>query len=327
MQTTRLDPSTPGRTRRGIRYLKTVPVLPSVVTLGNVFFGFLAMAKSADAVLLASQGGMALVPAVVHKIEVAALLIFVAMVFDALDGTVARLTRQTSPFGAQLDSLADMVTFGVAPAFIAKVLIEFHVQPGLQILPTHPKLYYVAAAIYVLCAAMRLARFNVEVRSAEADDHQEFAGLPSPAAAAVVAALLLFFCSMKDTGELPFFTELVRDLGGEVWLMWSMPVALVVLGLLMVSRLPYPHLVVTFLRGRHSFPLVASLVILVGVAALEWQFAVAVLTIGYVLVGIGLGLFRLVTTGRVERGPELTEAALPDADEPFEPPRSPPYLN
>ncbi len=316
-----------GRTRRGLRYLKTVPVLPSVVTLGNVFFGFLAMAKSVDAVLLASESGMALTPAVVHKIEVAALLILVAMVFDALDGTVARLTRQTSLFGAQLDSLADMVTFGVAPAFIAKVLIEFHVQPALQVLPTHPKLYYVAAAIYVLCAAMRLARFNVEVRSAEADDHQEFAGLPSPAAAAVVAGLLLFFCSMKDTSELPFFTELLKDVNGEVWIMWCMPVTLVVLGLLMVSRFPYPHLVVTFLRGRHSLPLLASLVILVGLAALEWQFALAVLTIGYVLMGIGLGLFRLITTGRMERGPELTEAALPDADEPYDPPRSPPYLN
>jgi phosphatidylserine synthase len=103
--------------------------------------------------------------------------------------------------------------------------------------------------------------------------------------------------------------------------------ALVVLGLLMVSRFPYPHLVVTFLRGRHSLPLLASVVILVGLAALEWQFALVVLTIGYVLVGIGLGLFRLITTGRMERGPELTEAALPDADEPYDPPRSPPYLN
>jgi len=319
-----------GRTRRGLRYLKTVPVLPSVVTLGNVFFGFLAMAKSVDAVLLAGQRDMALTPAVVHKIEVAALLIFVAMVFDALDGAVARLTRQTSAFGAQLDSLADMVTFGVAPAFIAKVLIEFHTQPGLQVLPTHPKLYYVAAAIYVLCAAMRLARFNVEVRSADADDHQEFAGLPSPAAAAVVAALLLFFCAMKDTGDLPFFTELLQGSSGEVWVIWFLPVALVVLGLLMVSRFPYPHLVVTFLRGRHSFPLLASLVILVGLAALEWEFALVVLTIGYVLVGIGLGLFRLMTTGRMERLQELTEAALPDADEPdepYDPPRSPPYLN
>ncbi|MHC4814456.1 MAG: CDP-alcohol phosphatidyltransferase family protein, partial [Planctomycetota bacterium] len=191
----------------------------------------------------------------------------------------------------------------------------------------HPKLYYVAAAIYVLCAAMRLARFNVEVRSADADDHQEFAGLPSPAAAAVVASLLVFFCSLQDTDDLPFFTELLKGQGVDVWIMWCMPVALVVLGLLMVSRFPYPHLVVTFLRGRHSFPLLASLVILVGLAALEWQFALAVITIGYVLVGIGLGLFRLVTLGRLERGPELTESALPDADEPFDPPRSPPYLN
>ncbi len=327
MAITRLEPPPTGRARRGLRYLKTVPVLPSLVTLGNVFFGFLAMAKAADAVILATQNGMVLSPAVLGKIEVAGLLLFVAMVFDALDGTVARLTRQTSPFGAQLDSIADMVTFGVAPAFIAKVLIEFHVQPSLAVLPAHPKLYYVAAAIYVLCAAMRLARFNVEVQSADADDHQEFAGLPSPAAAAVVASLLVFFCSLKDSDEQSFFTGLLRDGGADAWIMWCMPMVLVLLGLLMVSRFPYPHVVVTFLRGRHSFPLLATLVILMGLAALEWQFALAVLTTGYVLFGIGLGVFRLVTTGRFERGPELTEAALPDADEPYDPPRSPPYLN
>lgn len=317
MATPRLQDLRKGRARRGLRYLKTVPVLPSVVTLGNVFFGFLAMAKAADALVLVNASNLILTPAALHKIEVAALLIFVAMVFDALDGTVARLTRQTSPFGAQLDSLADMVTFGVAPAFIAKVLVD-------QVLPTHPKLYYVAAAIYVLCAAMRLARFNVEVRSEAADDHTEFAGLPSPAAAAVVAAMLVFFCALKATQEdLPFFTAWLAEHGAENWLAWSLPSVLVVLGLLMVSRIPYPHLIVTMLRGRHSFPFLATLVIAVGLAALEWQFALALITVGYVVAGVLLGVFRLVTTGRLERTAELRSEALPDADE-YDPPHSPP---
>src|SRR5262249_40608794 len=102
--------------RRRLRNLRRVPVLPSLVTLGNLFFGFLAMAKVADAVMLSASGQTQPMfnDEVVAKLEAGTILIFVAMIFDALDGTVARLTKQTTKFGAQLDSLADVVTFGVA---------------------------------------------------------------------------------------------------------------------------------------------------------------------------------------------------------------------
>ena len=100
-------------------------MLPSLVTLGNLFFGFLAIAKVADALRTAGPGTA--FAEVVGLFEAAAILIFVAMICDALDGQVARMTGQATPFGAQLDSIADMVTFGVAPAFLGKVLIDWHV--------------------------------------------------------------------------------------------------------------------------------------------------------------------------------------------------------
>ena len=301
MSSPRLEelPATGSPRRRRLRDLKQVPVLPSLITLGNIFFGFLAIAKAVDAVILwdpaipLQQQGE-----VVALLEMGALLVFVAMVFDALDGSVARLTNQSTPFGAQLDSLADMVTFGVAPAFLAKVLIGFHARSSDSILPTHPKLYYVAAAIYVLCAAMRLARFNVESPGPRYSDHKEFRGLPSPAAAAVLCATVAFYCTREDSRQVLsqwLLPEAVYD-----WMIRALPMGLVALALLMVSRVPYPHVIYTLVRGRHSFPFLAALVVLIGVIALEWQFALAILSVIYVLWGMGLGAYRLVTSGRIE---------------------------
>lgn len=286
----------PQRRRRRLRDLKNVPVLPSLVTLGNVFFGFLAIAKIADALRRSTPG--AEFSEVVGLFELAAVLVFVAMVFDALDGRIARMTGQTTPFGAQLDSMADMVTFGVAPAFIGKTLVDWHAQTdGNNLLPLHPKLYYGAAAIYVLCAAMRLARFNVETGPQE-EDHREFRGLPSPAAAAVVCSLIAFFCTKDDSKE--FVGRALFTPEQFQWIVVLMPLVLPTLGLLMVSRVPYPHAVHAIVKQRHSFPFLAALVVIIGVAAVEWQFALAVLTVGYVFWGLGLGLYRLVTTGRLD---------------------------
>ena len=228
------------------------------------------------------------------------MVIFVAMIFDALDGAVARMTRQTSAFGAQLDSMADMVTFGVAPAFLAKVLIDLH--PAETDMP--PKIVYVAAVVYVLCATMRLARFNVEIPSADAADHQEFAGLPSPAAAAVIAATLLFFCAVAaPEAERSALIQWMAENGAKAWLIKALPVGLVMCGLLMVSRFPYPHVAVTLLRGGHSFPFLATLVVLVLLIALEHEFGLLALIGLYVVIGILLGLFRMITTGRL--GPPI----------------------
>lgn len=281
------------RTRsRRLRDLRSVPVLPSLITLGNVFLGFLAMSKVTDAVQL----GDIHAPGVVASFETAVLLVLLAMVFDALDGRVARMTGQTSAFGAQLDSLADVVTFGCAPAFLAKVLINLHEGPPTGLLPPHPKLYYFCAAVYVLCAAMRLARFNVEATDPSEDAHREFKGLPSPAAAAVVCSLVAFFSSRSDPSAV--LTQRLLPADVHLWTVAVMPGVLVVVGLLMVSKVPFPHMFYTLVRRRHSFPFLATLVVLIGLAVVEWQLAFVVATLAYLGYGLGLGLYRVVTNGR-----------------------------
>lgn len=288
------------RKRRRLRNLKRVPILPSLITLGNLFCGFLAMAKVADAVMLSAAGqNHPLFSAdVVAVLEAASILIFVAMVFDALDGTVARLTNQSTKFGAQLDSLSDVVAFGVAPAFLAKVLIEFHQRDPINLLPFHPRIYYVAAALYVACAALRLARFNVESAGPSEEDHKEFKGMPSPAAAATICALVAYRCAPHDRSD-P--SSWLLPAGTNDIIVQALPIALVVVGLLMVSRLPYPHLMYQLVKKRHSFGMLLGLLAIVGFAALEWQFALMLLTLIYLASGFVIGAYRYLTTRSLDR--------------------------
>lgn len=269
--------------------MKEVPVAPSLVTLGNLFFGFLAIAKIADALAITQPGTP--FETVAGLFQTATVLIFIAMILDAIDGRVARLTGQTSAFGAQLDSLCDMVTFGLAPAFLAKVLVDWHAQSDVNsLLPLSPKLFYSAAAVYVLCSALRLARFNVETGE-DADDHSEFKGLPTPGAAAVVCSLVALFCTRDDPDA-----ELGRLVLGDHfdWIVRAMPGVLVLMGLLMVSRVPFPHALHTLVQKRHSMPFLAGLVVIIVIAAVEWQFALTVLTVGYVIWGMLLGIWRFI---------------------------------
>src|SRR5581483_9814286 len=113
----------------------------------------------------------------VHNCMLSGWLIFLAMIFDALDGHVARLAKTSSDFGAQLDSLCDVVTFGVAPAFLLVKMC-----PSQTFL--HSGRVWMIAASFAACAALRLARFNAETH--EDDDHLNFTGLPSPAGAAAI---------------------------------------------------------------------------------------------------------------------------------------------
>ena len=306
------------RRRRRLRNLKRVPILPSLITLGNLFCGFLAMAKVADAVMLSAAGQPhpLFSTKVVDVLEAASILIFVAMIFDALDGTVARLTKQSTKFGAQLDSLSDVVTFGVAPAFLAKVLIEFHQRPPIDLLPWHPKLYYVAAALYVACAALRLARFNVESAGPADEDHKEFKGMPSPAAAATICALVAYRCAPHERSD-P--SSWLLPAGTNDLIVIAMPFSLVIVGLLMVSRLPYPHLMYQLVKKRHSFGMLLGLLAVAGFAALEWQFALLLLTQVYLLAGFVIGVYRYATTRSLDAPKPAQIVKLPLDQNPNQP--------
>jgi len=170
-------------------------------------------------------GFYSVVQAVSGRFEHAAIAIFVALVLDGLDGRVARLTRTQSAFGAELDSLSDMVSFGVAPAVMVYVwaLKDFAVMQTVPLLGPwlSTKLGWIAAFVYCACAALRLARFNTNI---DVVDKRFFQGLPSPAAAALVAGLVLALTQYEVKGV------------DVKWLAWGLTL---VAGLTMVSNLRY----------------------------------------------------------------------------------------
>ncbi len=238
--------------------VKRISLLPNLVTLANASCGLLAISKAIDA-LAATDAGAAIFYA---KMDTACSLIFLAMVFDAMDGKLARMTKTSSEFGAQLDSFSDLITFGVAPAILAKVLIE-HEGPLLDYVGS-PRLHFMAAAAFALMALLRLARFNLETDTDE-DSHTEFSGLPSPAAAGALTSTMWLYLILRrpelevtEGTRTPFGRLMgwMQDIDWTPFLGW-LPIALtallMILGLLMVSRIRYAHLVSNLTSDRSQF--------------------------------------------------------------------------
>jgi CDP-diacylglycerol--serine O-phosphatidyltransferase len=213
-----------GRTvrRRGV-YL-----LPNLFTTGALFAGFYA-------VIAAMRG----------QFEPAAIAIFFAMVFDGLDGRIARMTNTSSKFGAEYDSLADMVSFGVAPS-----LVMFSWALG-----DLGKFGWSAAFIYVACAALRLARFNT---SADTADKNYFTGLASPAAAAIIASTVWVCHDLGWVGD---------QLPPEVAMIVALQTAIV--GVLMIANFPYYSFKGVDFRSRVPFVAVILIVMLFGLVTLD----------------------------------------------------------
>src|SRR5205814_1497528 len=178
-----------------------------------------------------------------------------SMVFDALDGRLARFARHTTDFGGQLDSLADAVSFGAAPAFIALQLFHFEVPNANVVLS---RLIWAIGALYFCCAAMRLARFNVSNEHGE-QHHFSFLGLPSPGAAGAVAALILMQQDLAHE-SLHDHHDLAKTLANI--LIYVLPVVVLLTGLLMISNIRYPHIINRYLKGRKSIARVITVVIL-----------------------------------------------------------------
>jgi len=287
--------------------MRKIHILPNLLTLANAFCGLLAIAKGIDAL----TGD----PAVFHqKVETACWLIFLGMVFDAVDGKVARMVGGASNFGAQLDSFSDMLTFGVAPGLIAKVLVEHEALSFGY--PANQRLDFIAAAVFAVMAILRLARFNLEN---EPDDsaHTSFKGLPSPAAAGAVSASMLMYLSLRypaievsDGSPTPLggalqrlFPRVDQD-PGLVWFLPAITAMLPLLGLLMVSRFRYVHMF-SALTGRGQFVTLVSLVC--GALCLFLAPVLAVFAVfnGYVVIGFALAL------ARARRAPPREEALEP----------------
>ncbi len=213
------DDLLPGITprRRGI-YL-----LPNLLTTGAMFGGFYA--------ILSAMNG---------KFESAAVAIFVAMLFDGLDGRVARMTHTESDFGVQYDSLSDMVSFGVAPAVVSFSWMLF----------TLGKVGWAGAFIYASCAALRLARFNTQVGLA---DSRYFVGLASPAAAGLIAAMVWTGDDAEATRSLAIVALVITSTAG----------------LLMVAPIRYWSLKAVDFKGRVPFRAIFFMVILVSIVLID----------------------------------------------------------
>lgn len=278
------------RHRRQHRILQATAVLPSMATVCNGLSGF-------GAVHFATKLGLGEIsrPEAMHNLMVACGLVFLAMVFDLLDGRLARMTRRTSDFGAQLDSLCDMVSFGLTPAVLAlHAIIAIFREPDLG--PpnvTVERLVWSCMAVYVACAALRLARFNVENLPDESA-HMSFKGLPSPGAAAAIASLVLLYAWLKSQ-------EQARELAIAPWQWITLATGISFMtlfsGLLMVSRFRYPHVVNQFIRGKRPFAYLVKLVFLLGAAlvaaVLMLEATMAALTMAYVFSGPVTALWRL----------------------------------
>lgn len=270
------------RKRRRARRLRSIAMLPSMATLGNLICGFAAIHFAA--MYLAGRPMAVESQLLPSHLAIAGYLIFLAMFFDAIDGQLARLARQSSEFGAQLDSLADVVSFGVAPAFMMICLLS-HTWEAEFIGPASPKFWgrlaWVLAAVYVACAGLRLARFNVE-NVVENEAHKAFRGLPSPAAGFAVVSLIVLH---EDVLRVFQDSERNELKVASTALVWALPWVTAGLGLLMVSRIRYTHLMNVYVRGHRPFTHLVAAVFLLAVF-LQWpQLTLAALAIGFTLSG------------------------------------------
>ncbi len=242
--------------------MKKIAILPTLLTLGNAVCGFAAILTTSKIIPEDSQ---------THPyFAQAAWLILAAMIFDALDGYAARLSKTASDFGGQLDSLCDAISFGVAPAFL--VLRMAH-NPEASLLVRQGILGI--AVLYMCCTILRLARFNTE-NSPDPAAHKRFKGLPSPAAAGCVASMAILQGALTKV----FSVEESLVLG---WMKVLAPLGTLVVGLLMVSRFAYPHMTKQILRGRRHFSHLVEVILLVGLVLLTREITLAILFWGYAL--------------------------------------------
>ncbi|MBI4575744.1 MAG: CDP-alcohol phosphatidyltransferase family protein [Planctomycetes bacterium] len=261
-----------GAARRRFRRLSGVArlaVLPNLVTLGNLICGFAALTRAA-------KGDFA----------GAGWFILLGMVFDTLDGQIARLARATSDFGGQLDSFCDAVTFGVAPAMV--VALSNQGEAGSPLL--WPRMVWFFSLTYAVCAVLRLVRFNLE-NSRGDEAHHTFRGIPSPGAAGAVASTVILAGWLSSdpnvAGLVPASTlELASAALGR-----SLPFMALALGCLMVSRrVRYVHVPNRYFRGRRRFDTIADLVVLALLVAVIPHLTLFLGFAGYALSGPVLAL-------------------------------------
>ena len=216
---------------------KGIHILPSLFTTGNVFCGFYSF-----------------IAALNDKYFLAAWAIVLAIIFDVLDGRIARMTKTTSAFGMQYDSLADVISFGMAPAFLCYAWV----------LKPFGRIGWMAAFLYLLCATLRLARFNTTKPDIQG---QYFIGLPTPAAAAVIASIIIAFEDLFGTRVHPGF----------------MVATVYILAFLMVSNIKYPAFKKFEFRKRVSFTRFLLVLLIIYSLATIPKISLFIISFGYTI--------------------------------------------
>lgn len=242
-------------------------LLPNLMTAGNLFCGFAATLK-----IIGGTVQKAAEENATDNFHAAILFILGACVFDLLDGRLARLGGHESPFGREFDSLADIVSFGIAPALLVyKIVLEEFARLGL-----------IVAFIYLACGALRLARFNcIAAAVGEAGDpaakreaSKSFQGFPIPAAAGLIASLTMFMLWRQEG----------NNVGIGQW-KFALPPLMLFLSFMMFSQFKYPSFKAVNWRTQRTMPVFLGIILLIVAAAIFYQWMPAVLFIVYLMYG------------------------------------------
>lgn len=271
--------------------LRVVALLPAAATLGNFLCGVFALLcclLSMRANYLPSApetvSNARLAELIPSYLSAGGYLIILAMICDALDGRLARLTRRTSEFGAQLDSIADVVSFGVAPAalyltLMLRLLVPVSGAPSVSMIEW--RVGMLCALVYASCAAIRLARYNAENTQGEAAQ-KRFTGMPVPGAAAAFVSLLILHEDLAHGGI---------ALGGwdwPAWIRWTLAPLTFLLGMLMISRIEHIHVFNQYVRREQPLSHLVWLVVILALGF--WWPAALFVTISLVYLVSGLAL-------------------------------------
>ncbi len=273
--------------------IRAIAVLPTLFTLGNLVCGFFAIVvlsriekpatalfETAPKIELSLRSAQDIRDSAreligsddpTHNLMLCGALILLAMLFDAIDGQVARITRGVSDFGAQLDSLCDLVSFGLAPAILLVKMCP-------QFTNLHSEAIWSIAAVFACCAALRLARFNVETDSD--DEHTTFAGLPTPAAAATIGSFAMLSYSLRNEAAVVTHENFATY---DWWMQRIVPLFAIAIAILMVSRIPYPHPLTQFLRGQRTFAQLVAIVFSLMAILIVRNYAIPLLCVLFVV--------------------------------------------
>lgn len=235
-------------------------LLPNLMTAGNLFCGFMAVLTIFRGIQLADGDQMR---EAYDQFQLAILLIFGSCLFDVLDGRLARLGGQESPFGREFDSIVDVVSFGVAPALLVFKAVLYELPDRIG---------WLIAFVYLLCGAMRLARFNCMEQAGTGG--KNFQGFPIPAAAGVISSITLMLIWLNEGSH-----EL------WAWSKYGLAVLMIFLSLMMVGRIEYPSFKQISWRTQGSLPRILCLVLLLIFTIHNYQWMPAVIFVVYLIYG------------------------------------------